>query len=155
MTERIDEAKLMISAPQETLYQAFVKEEAFKEWFTPNDMTSEIESFEPTEDGKFIVNLIYDDEEKAGKTIDNVDRYTGTFKVLNPYNRVVFDIVFDTEDEQYKGVMEQEWTLIDQGSDTEVSVVCRNVPDGVDQTVHERALILNLYRLADYVGATE
>ena len=155
MTERIDEAKLIISAPQETLYQAFVKEEAFKEWFTPNDMTNEIESFDPTEGGKFVVNLIYDDEEKAGKTMDNVDRFTGTFKVLNPYNRIVFDIDFDTEEKKYKVVMVQEWALIDHGNDTEVSVVCRNVPEGVDQTVHERALILNLYRLADYVGATK
>ncbi|SDL10403.1 SRPBCC domain-containing protein [Lacicoccus qingdaonensis] len=155
MTERIDEANLMISAPQETLYQAFLKEEAFKSWFTPNDMTSEIESFDPTEGGTFVVNLFYDDEEATGKTAGNTDRFTGTFKVLNPYNRVVFDIDFDTEDEQYKAVMEQEWTLIDQGNETEVNVVCRNVPDGVDQTEHERALILNLYRLADYVGATE
>lgn len=155
MSERIDEANLLISAPQETLYQAFLKEDAFKTWFTPNDMTNEIESFEPTEGGKFVVNLIYDDEEKAGKTMGNVDRFTGTFKELNPYNRIVFDIEFDTEDEQYKDIMEQEWTLIDQGSETEVRVVCRNVPEGVDQTVHERALILNLYRLADYVGATE
>lgn len=155
MSERVDKANLLISAPQETLYQAFLKEDAFKTWFTPNDMTNEIESFEPTEGGKFTVNLIYDDEEKAGKTVGNVDRFTGTFKELNPYNRIVFDIDFDTEEEKYKEIMEQEWTLIDKGSDTEVSVVCRNVPEGVDQTVHERALILNLYRLADYVGATE
>lgn len=155
MAERIDEANLLISAPQERLYQAFIKEEAFKSWYTPNDMTNEVESFDPTEGGRFIVNLIYDDEEEAGKTADNVDRFTGIFKTLNPYSRVVLDIEFDTEDDQYKGVMAQEWTLIDQGSETEVKVVCRNVPGGVDQTVHERALILNLYRLADYVGATE
>lgn len=155
MTERIDEANLLISAPQETLYQAFIKEEAFKSWYTPNDMTSEVESFDPTEGGIFMVNLIYDDEEATGKTTGNTDHFTGTFKVLNPYNRIVLDIHFDTEEEQYKGIMEQEWTLIDQGNETEVNVVCRNVPEGVDQTVHERALILNLYRLADYVGATE
>lgn len=155
MSERIDEANLLISAPQETLYQAFVSEEAFKTWFTPNDMTNETESFDPVEGGKFVINLVYDDEEEAGKTMDNVDRFTGTFKVLSPYSRIVFDIDFETEDENYKDVMEQEWTLIDQGNETEVSVVCRNVPDGVDQTDHERALILNLYRLADYAGATE
>jgi|SRR5690625_732571 len=155
MTERIDEANLLINAPQERLYQAFIDEDSFKSWYTPNDMTSEIESFDPTEGGRFIVNLIYDDEEATGKTVGNIDRFTGTFKALSPYNRIVFDIDFDTEEEQYRPVMEQEWSLIDQGNATEVNVICRNVPDGVDQTVHERALILNLYRLAGYVGATE
>lgn len=153
MAERIDEANLLINAPQERLYQAFLDEEAFKHWYTPNDMTSEVESFDPTEGGRFRVNLIYDDEEAAGKTEGNIDRFTGTFKTLSPYSRIVFDIEFDTDDNQYKSVMEQEWKLIDQGNATEVNVACRNVPEGVDQTVHERALILNLYKLADYVGA--
>ncbi len=153
MTERIDKAEALISAPQESIYQAFIKEEAFRTWLTPDDMTNEVEAFNPVEGGNFIIRLEYDDEAAAGKSGGNTDRYTGTFTALEPYNRVVFTVEFDTFDDKYEGVMEQEWVMIGQGDATEVIVSCRNVPEGIDQNVHERALIVALYRLAEYLGA--
>lgn len=152
MSERVDKASALISAPQESIYQSFIKEKSFRAWLTPPDMTNVLEAFNPVEGETFTVNLIYDDKEAAGKTSDNVDRYTGVFKTLEPYNRVVFTVEFDTDDEKYKDVMEQEWLMVDQGNETEVIVTCRNVPESIDQGVHERSLIVALYRLADHLG---
>ncbi|SOC40614.1 SRPBCC domain-containing protein [Salinicoccus kekensis] len=152
MSKRIDKASALVGAPQESIYQSFVKEEAFKKWMAPHDMTMEIEAFDAVEGGMFTVNLIYNDREAAGKTVDNIDRYTGVFKTLEPYNRVIFTVEFDTDDESFQEIMEQEWTMIGQGNETEVFVTCRNVPEGIDQEVHERALIVALYRLADHLG---
>lgn len=151
--ERIDEAVVLIDAPRESIYQAFVEEEAFKAWMAPDDMTIEIESFNPVEKGELIVKLIYDDEKAAGKTGDNIDRYTGVFKALEPHNRVVFTVEFDTGDERFKGIMEQEWMMSDRGSATQVKVACRNVQEGIDHEYHEQALKENLYRLAGHLGA--
>lgn len=153
MSERIDKASALITAPQESIYQAFIKEEAFKAWMAPHDMTMDIESFNGSEGGTFTVNLVYDDESAVGKTRDNVDRYTGVFKTLEPYHRVVCEVEFETDDESSKGPMEQEWLLVSQGNETEVFVTCRNVPESIDQEVHERALIVALYQLADHLGA--
>lgn len=152
MSKRIDKASALVGAPQESIYQSFVKEEAFRRWMAPHDMTMKIESFDAVEGGMFTVNLIYDDKETAGKTSDNVDRYTGVFKTLEPYNRVIFTVEFDTDDEKYEGIMEQEWLLVSEGNETEVLVTCRDVPEGIDQEVHERALIVALYRLAEHLG---
>lgn len=153
MSERIDKASALIGAPQESIYQSFIKEESFRSWMAPHDMTMEIESFDAAEGGMFTVNLIYDDETAVGKTRDNVDRYTGVFKTLEPYHRVVFEIEFETDDASSKDPMEQEWLLVSQGNDTEVFVTCRNVPESISQDEHERALIVALYQLADHLGA--
>lgn len=151
MTERIDRASLIIDAPQEKIYQAFAVKEAFETWLPPGNMTGELKMFNAVEGGEYEMTLFYHDNEAAGKTTGNSDTSKGRFVELVPYQRIVLEAEFETEEPEFEGAMTQTWTLADQGGSTEVIVECRNVPSGISQQDHERGLILSLYNLAEYV----
>ncbi|WP_020006967.1 SRPBCC domain-containing protein [Salinicoccus albus] len=153
MAERKDRSRLVIDAPQEKIYQAFINREAFETWLPPGDMTGDLKTFDAVEGGAYEMTLYYHDNEAIGKTTGNSDAFKGRFVELVPYQRIVLETAFETGSPAFGGTMRQTWTLADRGGSTEVIVECTDVPSGIDQQDHERGLLLSLYSLSDYMQA--
>lgn len=150
---RIDAAKKVVKAEPSQLYQAFVDPLALVSWMPPEGMTGKLDAFEPWEGGIYRMTLSYGDPDyKAGKTSENSDVVEAAFIALIPNRRIVLEIVFESDEPAYAGKMEMTWTLEAVPAGTEVSVECKNVPEGINQAEHEeglRSTLANLARFAE------
>lgn len=150
-SERIDAAAQFMKAAPSDIYQAFIDPSALAAWMPPEGMTGMVEEFQPWEGGVYRMTLSYGDPEyNSGKTSENSDVVQATFAALVPNQRIVLEIVFESDDPAYAGKMEMIWTLKAVESGTEVSVTCKNVPEGINQAEHEEGLRSTLANLARY-----
>lgn len=150
--ERIDAAKNVMKATPADLYQAFINPKALVSWLPPEGMVGKIEEFEPWEGGIYRMTLTYvDSEYKEGKSSENSDVVQATFVSLIPNQKIVQEIVFESDDPAFAGKMEMTWKLEAVPEGTEVSVVCKNVPEGINQADHEEGLKSTLANLAQYM----
>lgn len=102
-------------------------------WLAPDHMRGEVHAFNAFEGGTFHMSLIYLDSGPGGrgKTSENKDTFKGRFTELQPYDRIVEIIEFDSVDPEFAGEMTMTVTLTDREERTEVTLNFQNIPPGI------------------------
>jgi len=99
------------------------------------------------------MSLIYQDPEHSsnGKTSAARDTIRGKFVKLVPCERIVWSVVFESEDPAFAGEMTITWTMADVGAGTEVGVLCEDIPAGVRPEDNETGSRSSLQKLAAFI----
>jgi len=143
----------LVKAPRHVVYRAFMEPDALAAWLAPDTMRGQVHTFEPHVGGKFRMSLTYQDQQDSGlgKTSDNTDTFEGTFVKLVPNQKLVWAIVFESEQPDFAGEMKMTWTLADADGGTEVTVLCEDIPTGIRLEDNELGSRQSLRKLAAFV----
>lgn len=117
----------------------------------PDQMTSQIHSFDAREGGAFRISLTYDLPTGAGKTSKQTDSFHGRFVKLVPDTQVVQAVEFETDDPSMAGEMTITYVLADSDDGTEVVGIHENLPPGVSSEDNELGWRMSLAKLAQLV----
>jgi uncharacterized protein YndB with AHSA1/START domain len=151
---RVTRVAIHIAAPPSAVYAALVSPEAVQRWMVPDDMTSEIHSFDAVEGGTFRISLTYDDVDGVGKTAARTDTQRGRFVRLVEDAEVVQAVSFETDDPALQGEMTIRYVLAptDGGRGTRLEAVHESVPPDVDLADNELGWTMSLRKLAALVA---
>jgi uncharacterized protein YndB with AHSA1/START domain len=149
-----------VNAPRTAVYRALLDADAIARWRVPDDMSSQVHTFDAREGGRFRVSLTYDapaqtgSGSRTGKSASHTDTYHGHFAKLVPNEQVVEVLAFETSDPGLRGTMTMTTTLTDADEDggTDVLVVHEGIPDSVpaaDNETGTRMALANLARLVE------
>ncbi len=117
----------------------------------PDQMTSEIHTFDARDGGTFRISLMYDEPTAAGKTTSQTDSFHGRFVKLVPDTEVVQAVEFESDDRSMAGEMTITYTLADADGGTDVVAVHENIPPGVAPADNELGFRMSLAKLAKLV----
>ncbi|RAJ79349.1 uncharacterized protein YndB with AHSA1/START domain [Chitinophaga dinghuensis] len=142
----------LIPASRETVYNAFTDKTALAYWLAPNNMEGKVHHFELKVGGGYTMSLFYLDSESGGKTTGNEDRFESTFLELQPYEKIVQAIRFDSDKSKFEGQMIMEVQLEEKGPvATLVTMTFKQIPSGIDPKDNEKGTEQSLEKLAAYV----
>lgn len=134
------------------MYEALTQKEALEFWLAPDQMTGKIHDFDLSVGGGYTMSLFYTDNSIKGKTSGNEDRYTSTFIELQPYEKVVHSITFQSEKKEFEEAMIMEVFLEEKGKDvTNVTIFFKNIPAGITPEDNEAGTKESLDKLARYL----
>jgi uncharacterized protein YndB with AHSA1/START domain len=133
------------------VYRALLDAEDVQQWMVPEEMTSQILSFDARQGGEFRISLTYDMPTAAGKTTAQSDSFHGRFVKLVPDTEVVQAIEFETDDPAMKGEMTVTYALADADDGTELVLLYENLPPGVSPADNELGSRMSLDKLARLV----
>lgn len=120
-------------------------------WLPPSGMTGRMERFDFREGGSYRLRLTYLDPGRgSGKSSPGADEVDVRFVRLVRDRLIEQEVVFDSEDPRFAGVMRMAWTFTPVGPGTEVSVRCENVPEGIRPEDHDAGLRSTLENLATF-----
>jgi uncharacterized protein YndB with AHSA1/START domain len=149
---RIDRATADVPATPAEVYAAFTDPDALADWLPPRDMTGELSDVDLSAGGGFTMALRYDDPPEGGaKTTDDTDVSRVAIDDLVEGERVVWGVVFESDDPDNAGRMTMTWTFRPQGSGTRVAVDATDVPPGIDADAHQQGLDASLANLAAWL----
>src|SRR4051812_41409426 len=100
-------ASRLIPAAPDAVWDALMDPEALARWLPPGDMTGVVHAFDGRAGGGFEMSLYYpeDEAERVGKTSAREDRTRVRFVALEPGRRVVWAVLFDTDDPSLRSEM--------------------------------------------------
>lgn len=148
---RTDRATYHVSAPPSAVYRAMIDPDALVQWLPPQGMTGQISVHEPRPGGRFEMTLTYDQADVTGKTAGNRDVVQAEFVALTPNEKIVQRVDLVSKDPTLVGTMLMSWNLGATNEGTEVSMVCENVPPGIDAADHAEGMRSSLENLARYL----
>ena len=152
MAGRTDTASRFIHASPDAVYRAHLDPAALAAWRPPQGMTGRFEAFDPGPGGRFRMVLAYADAAAApGKTSANEDVVEGCFAELEPNERIVELVRFESDDPAFAGEMRIITMLKPVAGGTEVTIRCEDVPSGISAEDHEAGLSSTLDNLAAFV----
>lgn len=152
MNRRIDTATTWIEATPLRVYQAFLNPDELVEWLPPEGMSARATVFEPWIGGTYQLVLTYEETDFAsGKTTDRTDVSNGRFLDLVPGLKIVQIGTFESSDPAFAGEMIQTWYLEALDGGTRITIVCENVPPGIQKQDHDAGLRSTLDNLAHYL----
>lgn len=147
---RTDRASLVIEAPRDRVYAAMLDPDALVAWLPPDDMRGTMHHFDARPGGGFRMELTYLDGGE-GKSSADSDVTDVTFVDLVLGERVVQQVVFDSEDESFAGTMTMTWSLSEARDGTRVEIRADDVPPGISAEDHQAGLDASLANLAAHV----
>jgi uncharacterized protein YndB with AHSA1/START domain len=124
---------------------------AVQQWMVPDQMSSEIHSFDARQGGTFRISLTYDEPTTAGKTTSQTDTFHGRFVQLVPDSEMVQAVEFESDDPSMAGEMKITYTLATANGGTDVVGVHENIPPGVAPADNELGFRMSLDKLAKLV----
>ncbi len=147
---RRDRATRQIAAAPETLYGCWTDAAKLARWLPPDGAEAHIEALDPRPGGalRMVLRFAPGTPGKAGDAHDVVRARCVT---LEPPHRLVLDIRFPSLDPAFDGTMRMAWRFDPAPGGCLASVEATQVPPGIEQDIHERALassLANLDRLA-------
>jgi uncharacterized protein YndB with AHSA1/START domain len=144
----------MIKASPQKLYEAFTSPKALETWQAPGDMTGKVHRFDLREGGSYEMSLFYPESEQVarGKTAGKEDRFVARFVELQPGKKIVEAIRFDSPDAHFQGEMIMEVLFEPVGEATRLTMVFKNIPDGIHPEDNEKGTELSLQKLDKYVS---
>jgi uncharacterized protein YndB with AHSA1/START domain len=150
---RIDTASRAILAPARAIFRAMTDAESVASWRPPKGMSARIEAFDPRPGGTYRMAFIYDNPAPGvvGKTSEREDCFTGRFVELLPYERIVEEVEFQSNDPAFAGTMRVTTTLAEVADGTRVTIACENVPSGISGEDHEPGIGSTLRNLAAFI----
>ena len=140
-----------IKAPRARVYRALLDPESVRQWMVPDEMTSQIHTFEAREGGTFRISLTYEQPTDTGKTTSQTDTDHGRFVTLVPDAKVVEAVEFETDDPTLKGEMTITYTLADSNDGTDLVGVHEHLPPGVPPADNELGWRMSIDKLAKLV----
>lgn len=148
---RIDTASKVIQASPRTVYQAFINPESLASWLPPEGMSAHVNNFDFRKNGHYKMTLTYESEDLIkGKTSENTDVSQGVFLEIIPNLKIVQSGKFDSDDPDYSLKMIQTWYFEAVSGGTKVTIICENVPIGVQKSDHLEGLASTLENLATF-----
>src|SRR5918994_885870 len=126
-----------IRAPRARVYRALLDPDSVQRWMVPDQMTSQVHSFDAREGGTFRISLTYDLPTTAGKTTPQTDSFHGRFVRLVPDTEVVQTVEFETDDPTMQGEMTITYTLAAVDGGTQLTGLHENLPPGVSPADNE------------------
>ena len=154
MTTRVDSASRLIYASPSDIYQAFAHPGSMEQWLPPEDMIGKMLHFDFRIGGSYRMRLTYKDAyDGLGKTSDDSDEVQAQVVNLEPGQRVVQEINFESDDPSFAGTMRRTWTFEPSDDSTYVIVRAENVPDGIRPEDHQAGLDSTLANLARFTEA--
>ena len=140
----------VIRARPEELYAAFLDPTALVDWLPPAEMTGEIHEFDARVGGGYRMSLFYPPDERAfrGKMSDKEDMVNVRFVELSRARRIVEAVSFVAADPAFFGEMTLIATFEKVSGGTEVTLVCENLPPGLQAEDNEAGSRLSLEQLA-------
>ncbi|MHB2266851.1 dihydrofolate reductase family protein [Pannonibacter phragmitetus] len=149
--DRVDSALRLVEAPADAVYAALVDPEAMVLWRAPDGMAAEVLELDRREGGRFRMALRYDNPDQPGKSGDGSDIFESRFVRLDPHREVTEAIAFQSDDPAYSGTMMMTTHLRPVGDATEVSIIARDVPEGIAQEDHLVGLSSTLAKLEEFL----
>lgn len=141
----------MIPASRERIYAALLDPSALEAWLPPDNMRGRVLEFDAWPGGKFRMELTYLDG-STGKTSEHSDITEVTFVELQPGERIVQRVVFNSDDPSFAGTMTMTWSLVETSGGTTVEIRADDVPAGISPDDHTSGLASSLNNLADYLA---
>lgn len=149
---RTDRAGLLIHVDRHEVFAALTDQDALLVWLPPDGMRGRFEYFDMRAGGSYRLVLTYEDASGApGKTSADSDVSEVRIARLDPGERIVQEVDFESDDPAFQGTMQMEWTLSRAEEGTDVEFVARNVPAGVRARDHAAGLTSSLANLAAYL----
>ena len=151
---RTDSASLVIAAPPDVVYRAFEDAAALISWLPPDNMTGRVLEYDFRAGGRYRIELAYAETAPrgAGKTTSKTDISAGRFLVLEPGQRIVQSVEFESSDPAFAGEMTMTWSFEALAAGTLVTISAENVPAGVTQADHDAGLRSSLAHLARHLA---
>ena len=140
-----------IRAPRARVYGALIDPKAVQQWMVPDQLSSEIHSFDAREGGTFRISLTYEQPTTAGKTTSQTDTFHGRFVKLVPDTEMVQAVEFESDDPSMAGQMTITYTLADADGGTDIVGIHENIPPGVAPADNELGWRMSLDKLANLV----
>src|SRR5690606_33282731 len=119
-------------------------------WLPPGNMRGRVLSFDARPGGGFRMELTYLDGSQ-GKSSAHKDITDVSFVELVSGERVVQQVVFDSEDPAFAGTMTMTWSLTETANGTVVEIRADDVPPGISPSDHAIGLAESLGNLSAYV----
>lgn len=149
---RTDRASLLIHVPREDVFAALTSEAALLAWLPPKGMQARFERFDLRTGGSYRLVLTYDDaSDSPGKSSPDSDVSEVRIPRVDPGERVVQEVDFESDDPTMQGTMQMEWQLLSVDEGTIVEIVARNVPAGIRARDHAEGITSSLSNLAAYL----
>lgn len=151
MTKRVDSASRLISATPQALYGAFAEPGAMEQWLPPSNMTGEMLRFDFREGGSYRMRLTYAEPHRGrGKSSEDSDDVEVRVTRLEVGRRIEQEVIFESTDPAFSGIMRMTWTFEPEEGGTFVTVRAEDVPRGIRPEDHEAGLKSSLDNLADF-----
>jgi uncharacterized protein YndB with AHSA1/START domain len=141
----------LVRAPRAAVYRALLNADAVQYWMVPDNMTSQVHSFDARQGGTFRISLTYDDPTRAGKTSAQTDTFHGRFVELVPNTRVVQKVEFETDVPELQGEMTITYELTEVPGGTEIFGLHEGLPPGVSPADNELGWNMSMDKLAKLV----
>ncbi len=142
----------IIPAAREKVYHAFIDREALEFWLAPHGMTGKIHRYDPGVNGGYTMSLFYKDSHAKGKTTANEDRFSVKFVLLQPYEKIIQSVYFQSDQEEFAGEMIMNVSLEEvEKYVTKVTMVFEKIPPGIDPKDNESGTEQSLEKLAHYL----
>jgi uncharacterized protein YndB with AHSA1/START domain len=149
---RTDLASLLIHVERDAVFTALTSRDALLNWLPPQGMRGRFERFDMRSGGSYRLVLTYDDAENApGKSSADSDVSDVRISQIDPGERVVQEVDFETDDPAFQGTMLMEWRLRSVAEGTIVEVVAMNVPEGIRARDHAQGITSSLTNLSAYL----
>ena len=149
---RTDRASRVIAASPGRIWAALIDPEALLAWLPPGGMTGRFERFDARPGGSYRMVLTYSDASGApGKASAESDIVEARFIDVVPGERVVQAVEFVSDDPAYAGTMIMTWEITATSAGTRVTIVAKDVPDGISAEDHAAGLNSSLAKLAAYL----
>jgi uncharacterized protein YndB with AHSA1/START domain len=150
---RTDTASRIVKAPLSRVFEALVDPAALVEWLPPTGMRGRFEHFDARPGGSYRMILTYaDPPADGGKTDVGEDVVEGRFVEMEPDDRVVQTVEFDSGDPAFGGPMTMTWTVARVDGGTRVEMRAEDVPFGISARDHAEGMNSSLHNLADYLA---
>lgn len=140
-----------IRAPRALVYRALLDAADVQHWMVPDDMMSEVHTFDPVVGGAFRISLTYDTPSRTGKTSSNTDTHHGWFTRLEENALVEQAVEFETDDPGMQGRMTITYELVDVADGTELRATHRDLPRALSPSDNALGWRMSLGKLAALV----
>ncbi len=153
---RTDRASLVIDAPLDRTFDAFVNRDALEIWLPPDGMTAVFERFDPRPGGSYRLSLTYEQAPESGaKSSADTDIVEARYVEILQDERVVQEVDFVSDDPAFAGTMVMTWAVQPSDNATRVEFIAQHVPDGISVEDHAAGMASSLENLAAYLeGST-
>lgn len=149
---RTDRASLLVHADADRVFAALADQEALTQWLPPKDMTARFERFDMRTGGSYRLVLTYRESSGgAGKTSTDEDVAEVRIARLDPGERIVQEVDFESDDPAFAGTMRMEWRVRAGSDGTTVEIEASDVPDGIRADEHAEGITSSLANLAAYL----
>lgn len=150
MTSVSHTASRTIIATPRAIFRAFLDPEVLVKWRAPAGMDARLDAFDPRRGGGYRMTLTYIDAyARAGKTTANSDVVQARFVEIEPDERIVEAIDFESNDPDFAGTMTFTSTMRPVTGGTKVTFLAENVPAGVTEEDHRKGMESALKNLAN------